>query len=119
MPLSPTTAAGLDRPLRDLTQSSAAVASGGTYLGLEPTHLRDYLNIVWKRKWLILSLLVVVTTLVAIQMYRLPSIYEAATMIQIEPKTRIGIKTKDIVINQGTDPGYWNTQLQLLSLIHI
>ncbi|MBA3323035.1 MAG: GumC family protein, partial [Pyrinomonadaceae bacterium] len=114
MPLSPTAAAGLDRPLRDLTQSPAIAASGGTYLGLEPTHLRDYLNVVWKRKWLLLSLLVVVTTLVAIQMYRMPSIYEAETMIQIEPKTRIGIKTKDIVINQGTDPGYWNTQLQLL-----
>lgn len=114
MPLSPTAAAGLDRPLRDLTQSPAIAASGGTYLGLEPTHLRDYLNVVWKRKWLLLSLLVVVTTLVAIQMYRMPSIYEAETMIQIEPKTRIGIKTKDIIINQGTDPGYWNTQLQLL-----
>ncbi|MGH9943278.1 MAG: GumC family protein [Pyrinomonadaceae bacterium] len=112
MPLSPTTAAGIDRPLRELTQP--ATATGGAYLGIEPTHLRDYLNVVWKRKWLILSLIVVVTTLVAIQMYRLPSLYEAHTTIMIEPKARIGIKTKDVTINQGTDPAYWNTQLKLL-----
>ncbi|HYX42375.1 MAG TPA: exopolysaccharide transport family protein, partial [Pyrinomonadaceae bacterium] len=74
----------------------------------------DYLNIVLKRKWLILSLVTIVTTLVAIQMYRLPSIYEAKTTIQIEPKRPNMIKTKDIVINAGADPAYWNTQLKLL-----
>ena len=84
----------------------------------EPTHLRDYLNVVLKRKWLILSLVVVVTSLVTIQMYRLPSIYEAQTTINIEPKRDNILKTsKDqIVINTGrsSDPAYVNTQLRLL-----
>ncbi|HYE66742.1 MAG TPA: Wzz/FepE/Etk N-terminal domain-containing protein [Pyrinomonadaceae bacterium] len=73
----------LDRPLSDLAQSKpygAALA--------EPTNLRDYLFVVLKRKWLILSLVLVVTSLVTIQMYRLPSIYEAATTLQIEQKPR-------------------------------
>src|SRR5205085_6755387 len=108
----PTPAGNIDRPLRDLTQPAVQVT--GSYSLPEPTHLRDYLNIVLKRKWLILSLVTVVTTLVAIQMYRLPSIYEAKTTIQIEPKRNALIKTKDIVVNAGADPAYWGTQLKLL-----
>ncbi len=62
---------GLDRPLVDL----GVPAMKGSY-GLtrdDATHLRDYMGVVLKRKWLILSLALVVTTLVAIQMYRMPS----------------------------------------------
>ena len=80
----------------------------------EPAHLRDYFAVVLKRKWLILSLIVVVTSLVAIQMYRLPSIYEAQTTIQIEQKTKSILQTKDLTIKGGNDPAYWMTQLKLL-----
>ncbi len=81
MPLTPGT--NLDRPLRELTQPDRP---NNTYSLSEPTHLRDYLSVVLKRKWLILSLLVVVTSLVAIQMYRLPTVYRAESTIQIEQK---------------------------------
>jgi polysaccharide biosynthesis transport protein len=110
LPLTPAVAP-LDRPLRELAQPTQTT---GSYSLPEPTHLRDYLNVVLKRKWLILSLVTVVTTLVAIQMYRLPSQYEAETTIQIEQKSRSLIRTKDLVVNAGTDPQYWNTQLKLL-----
>jgi succinoglycan biosynthesis transport protein ExoP len=110
MPLS-SAAGNIDRPLRDLAQPMQVT---GSYAISEPTHLRDYLNVVLKRKWLILSLITVVTTLVAIQMYRLPSTYEAKTVIQIEQKNRTYMRTKDLVINAGADPAYWNTQLKLL-----
>jgi succinoglycan biosynthesis transport protein ExoP len=109
LPLTP--AAPLDRPLRELAQPTQVT---GSYSLPEPTHLRDYLSVVLKRKWLILSLVTVVTTLVAIQMYRMPSQYEAETTIQIEQKSRSLIRTKDVVVNAGTDPAYWNTQLKLL-----
>ncbi|HEX8070899.1 MAG TPA: polysaccharide biosynthesis tyrosine autokinase [Pyrinomonadaceae bacterium] len=110
LPLSP--AAGpVDRPLRELTQT---VPVTGSYSSVEPTHLREYLNVVLKRKWLILSLVTVVTTLVAIQMYRLPSIYEAVTIIKIEQKSKTLFRSKDVVFNAGSDPQYWNTQLKLL-----
>src|ERR687885_3051553 len=111
LPLSPAATAPLDRPLRELAQAPQVT---GSYSLPEPTHLRDYLNVVLKRKWLILSLVTVVTTLVAIQMYRLPSIYEAKTVIQIEQKSQSYIRAKDVVINAGADPAYWNTQLKLL-----
>jgi polysaccharide biosynthesis transport protein len=106
LPLTPGT---LDRPLTDLAQSKR-------YYGASPSdsiHLRDYLAVVLKRKWLILSLVVVVTSLVTVQMYRQPPIYEAETTIQIEQKQNL-IQTKDLVLNAGNDPTYWNTQLKLL-----
>src|SRR5918993_1421704 len=103
----------LDRPLRELTQPDRP---NNTYAMAEPTHLRDYLQIVLKRKWLILSLVVVVTVLTAIQMYRQPSIYEAETTLQIEQKKSAVIKTPQLILNTGNDPTYWPTQLRLLDI---
>jgi succinoglycan biosynthesis transport protein ExoP len=110
LPLSPE---AIDRPLRDLAQPAPVAAAAAAQ---EPAHLREYLAVVFKRKWLILSLMVVVTSLVAIQMYRLPSQYEAQATIQIEQKTKSPLTTGrggDIVI-RSNDPTYWNTQLQKL-----
>jgi succinoglycan biosynthesis transport protein ExoP len=102
----------LDRPLRDLTQPPPVITAAPQ----EPAHLREYLAVVLKRKWLILSLMVVVTSLVAIQMYRLPSIYEAYTTIQIEQRQGNVLQTSrsgDLVI-KSSDPTYWQTQLKKL-----
>src|SRR5947209_14884142 len=107
--LLPLTSTSLDRPLSDLAQSKKYYGVSAT----SETHLRDYLAIILKRKWLILSLVVVVTSLVTIQMYRQPPIYEAETTIQIEQKKNI-LQTKELILNTGTDPYYWNTQLKLL-----
>ena len=99
----------LDRPLADLSQTKP-YGAGAT----EPTTLRDYLFVVLKRKWLILSLVLIVTSLVTIQMFRQPSTYEGVTEIRIEPKPRSVLQTKDIVINAPNDPNFWGTQLKLL-----
>jgi capsular exopolysaccharide synthesis family protein len=102
----------LDRPLGEITQSKPYGVSQNE------TNIRDYLFVVLKRKWLILALVLVVTSLVTLQMYRMPSVYEASTTIQIEPKRSSVLATsKEIVINtgnNGTDPIYWQTQLRLL-----
>jgi succinoglycan biosynthesis transport protein ExoP len=103
----------LDRPLRDLAAQPAPAGTAANAV-VEPAHLREYLAVVLKRKWLILSLMVVVTSLVAIQMYRLPSVFEAYTQIQIEPRSKSVLTTGragDLVI-RASDPNYWNTQLQ-------
>src|SRR5215212_2710316 len=113
MPLSSET---LDRPLRDLAAAPVPVPAAAVSAS-EPAHLREYLAVVLKRKWLILSLVVVVSSLVAIQMYRTPSIYEASTQIQIEQKPRSVVSTTrggESVTIRGNDPNYWNTQLQKL-----
>lgn len=99
---------GLDRPLSDIAAKPYGVSA------TEPTNVRDYLFVVLKRKWLILSLVLVITSLVTIQMSRQPSIYLGKTTIRIEPKARSVLQTKDLVINSGTDPNFWGTQLKLL-----
>ncbi|MCA1635358.1 MAG: polysaccharide biosynthesis tyrosine autokinase [Acidobacteria bacterium] len=112
--LLPLTSESIDRPLRDFAHPAPVAATSPS----EPAHLREYLAVVLKRKWLILSLMVVATSLAAIQMYRLPSVYEAATTIQIEQKSKSVLSTGragDLVIRGGNDPQYWNTQLKLLT----
>src|SRR3954469_20675942 len=107
MPLSSET---LDRPLRDLAAPPVMVPAAAV-AAQEPAHLREYLAVVLKRKWLILSLMIVVTSLVAIQMYRLPSQYEAQGTVQIEQKTKNVLSTGrggGIEI-RSNDATYWNT----------
>ena len=99
----------LDRPLSDIGQlrSYGPAAS-------EPSQIRDYLFVVLKRKWLILSLCLVVTSLVAIQMFRQPSIYEAATTIRIQQRTPNVLQTRELVVSGQPDPNFWGTQIKLL-----
>ncbi len=108
MPL-PAVDRGLDKPLTDLNQ----VRSYGPAAN-EPTQLRDYLFVALKRKWLILSLCLVVTTLVAVQMFRQPSIFQAETTIRIEQRKNNVLTTKDFVLNAQPDANFWGTQIKLL-----
>lgn len=100
----------IDRPLSDLAQSKPY----GGYGAHDPASLKDYFFVVLKRKWLILSLVLVVTSLVAIQSFRSPSIYEGQTTIRIQQKTPSILQTDKIVINGQNDPNFWGTQLKLL-----
>jgi succinoglycan biosynthesis transport protein ExoP len=99
----------LDRPLSEIAQAKPYGTSG-----MEPTTIRDYLFVVLKRKWLILSLVLVITSLVTIQAFRAPSIYAGEATIRIEQRPMSVLQTKEIVINAQSDPNFWGTQLKLL-----
>src|SRR5918997_6629891 len=99
----------LDRPLNDVGQ----IRSYGPAAS-EPNQLRDYLFVVLKRKWLILSLCLVVTSLVAIQMFRQPSIYEASATIRIEERKKSILQTPNFTLNAQPDANFWGTQVKLL-----
>jgi polysaccharide biosynthesis transport protein len=103
----------LDRTLADLTQTKP-YGKYDRYGSAPETHIREYLFVVLKRKWLILSILLVVTSLVTVQVYREPSIFEANTTIRIEPKQQNLLQTTQVVINAPTDPNFWGTQFKLL-----
>src|ERR1044071_809254 len=100
---------GLDRPLTDVMKDKPYGVSAN-----DPATIKDYLFVVLKRKWLILSLVLVVTSLVAIQSFRSPSIYEGETTIRIQQKVPSILQTDKIVINGQNDPNFWGTQLKLL-----
>ncbi len=104
----------LDRSLADLTQNKGY---SGRY-GSSPAevNLKEYLFVVLKRKWMIMSMVLIVTTLATIQVYREPSIYEGATTIKIQQKAPSILQSGGgggIVIGQS-DPNFWGTQLRLL-----
>jgi polysaccharide biosynthesis transport protein len=100
----------LDSTLADLTQNKPY----GKYdAAPAETNIKEYFYIILKRKWLILTLVLVVTSLATVQAYREPSIYEASTVIRIEPKQGNILTSGQLVINQ-TDPNFWGTQLRLL-----
>ena len=103
----------LDNTLAELTQ---ARPYGNDRYGTAPaeTNVREYLYVILKRKWLIMSLMLVVTSLVTIQVYRQPSVYEGATIIRIEAKPPPVLSTGQVVINAPQDPAFWGTQLSLL-----
>jgi succinoglycan biosynthesis transport protein ExoP len=98
----------VDRPLADFVSAKPYGVSG------EPTTLRDYLFVVLKRKWLVFSLVLVITSLVTIQSFRAPSIYQGETTIRIEQRPMSVLQTKEIVITGQNDPNFWGTQLKLL-----
>lgn len=105
---------------RDLDTSLAEIAQGkaygryGRYGAQSETNLREYLFLILKRKWLILSLVLVITSLVTIQAYREPSIYQGSTTIRIEPKTGNILQSGGALVINETDPNFWGTQLKLL-----
>jgi polysaccharide biosynthesis transport protein len=98
----------IDRPLSDLAQPKPY-----TTYGTEPT-VKDYLFVILKRKWLILSLVLIVTSLMAIQSFRAPSIYQGETTIRIEQRQPSVLQSEKIIINGQNDPNFWGTQLRLL-----
>ncbi|MCA1557064.1 MAG: polysaccharide biosynthesis tyrosine autokinase, partial [Acidobacteria bacterium] len=97
-----------------LEQSQAQTPATSEALFNEPRDLRSHLALILRRKWMILSIVLTVTTLVSLYMYRLPSVYEAETTIRLEQKSQSFLRARDIVINTANDPAYWRTQLKLL-----
>jgi len=104
----------LDKTLAELAQAKPDGKYDRYASAPLETNVREYLFVILKRKWLILSVLLVVTSLVTIQVYRQASFYEAGTTIRIESKPAPILATGQVVINAQTDPTFWNTQLKLL-----
>src|SRR6478735_12667122 len=76
--------------------------------------IRQYFNVVYKRLPIILAITLIVTSAVALYMYRQPHIYMASTQMLIEPPKPKVTDKESININFGGDTNYTNTQLQLL-----
>jgi capsular exopolysaccharide synthesis family protein len=83
-----------------------------------PRELLDYLSIVLKRKWLILTLVLIGTTIAALYLAQQPAIYEATTVIRIEQQTNNILQTKEVFYTFRS-PEYWNTQIQSLRNQHL
>lgn len=76
--------------------------------------LRQYVDVIYKRLPIILTLVTIATSAVALYMFRQPSQYQATTEMLIEPRKPKVTDKDSININFGNDINYNNTQLQLL-----
>jgi succinoglycan biosynthesis transport protein ExoP len=79
-------------------------------------HLRELWRTVRKRKWLIVTIVFIITTLVAIEMYRTKNTYQATTMIEIGKDTSSVARTGGMVLDDY-DPFYLvNIKTKMLSI---
>ncbi len=104
----------VDVALADLAQEKSYSRYSRYGSAPSETNLKEYLFIVLKRKWLILSLVLVVTSLATVLAYRDPAIYEGVTTVRIEAKPQNVLSTGTFTISAQSDPNFWGTQLKLL-----
>jgi succinoglycan biosynthesis transport protein ExoP len=67
-------------------------------------HLLELLRVMRKRKWLIITLALVVTTIVTIEIYRTPSTYRASAILEIGKDDQAALKANNSLIIQNDDP---------------
>lgn len=82
----------------------------------EQKDFRDYLAVVLKRKWLILSLVLIATSAAAIYAFSLPLKYEAPATLRVQPRAFTLVEEGHGAVFQSSDNyDYVNTQIVLLS----
>jgi polysaccharide biosynthesis transport protein len=79
----------------------------------EDLHLRTLWRIVRKRKWLVISVTIVITLLVALQVYRKKSVYQASTLIKIDKENTTVLKIGEATL-QADDSDTINTDILII-----
>ncbi len=85
----------------------------------EGVRLRDVWMAISKRRWLIIGIVLFVTATTAFIMARRPDIYMAEAEVQVDTESvTAGLtsgKGQAIILGNGSDPSYFNTELQILT----
>lgn len=84
----------------------------------EGVRLRDVWTAISKRRWLIVFIVLLVTGITAVMLARKPDIYLAETSVQVDtegPATGLTSGKGNIIVDTGSDPTYFNTQLQIIT----
>jgi succinoglycan biosynthesis transport protein ExoP len=113
---SPDPSGALERPLPYPVYGSYPAESSSGY-----NRLHEYWRSVRKHIWLVIGIVVLVTSLAAFYMARQPDVYESLSRVQVDLETAnnpaIGaLKGNSIYLNSSyQDPTYFNTQIQILT----
>ncbi len=75
--------------------------------------IKEYFGIFWRRKWLILSVFLIISLGVAEYVRRQTKIYRAVSVIRIEPGQYQVVEIKQVVASNLT-PQYINTQVRVI-----
>lgn len=80
-------------------------------------NIRDFFRIVRKNLWIIVTLVVVVTTLVAVAAFKVENRYSAtATVVIQSPGQNLAIREGIVITNPSDSYAYYKTQLRLLKM---
>jgi polysaccharide biosynthesis transport protein len=109
---------GRDR--RALTESGRNLPSTEVYDTAPPwsedeVNLRDYLDILIRRKWLVLSFLALVFITTLVFTLSMPKIYKALGTIEVTHETPKVTKFEEVVADEMKAREFYLTQVQLLS----
>jgi capsular exopolysaccharide synthesis family protein len=80
----------------------------------EEVHLRDYLHVLSRRKWLIVSFLTLVFISTLILTLASPKIYRASAQLEVIPSTNKVTKFEEVTATDHRAYEYYQTQVELL-----
>jgi polysaccharide biosynthesis transport protein len=114
----------LERELIDLGPELSGGENGsygyGDFYGFEGPRkkfpLREYLEAVRKRLWLIISFAVIATVVAIVYVAQKPDYYSATARVQVnlDDNPALGNPQNSFVFNSGYDPTYFSSQLQII-----
>ena len=77
-------------------------------------HLRDYWKVIWKRRWTVLALFLIVLITTAVATFTMKPIYRGTTSIQINKENPQVMDFKEIFSVNMWDLDYYQTQYKIL-----
>ena len=83
-------------------------------------HLRDHWRVVWTRRWIVVSVFLMVVGVVALYSFLAPPIYEATATVEVQPQARRYSPGQDVSgIGAGNygwfaEEKYQNTQVEII-----
>lgn len=80
----------------------------------EEPHLRDYLRIVLKRRWVVIAVFIILVATVAISSFMMDPIFQARTQILIDRENPNVVNIKEVLAVGATDQDYYQTQYEIL-----
>ena len=80
----------------------------------EEVHLRDYLDVIFRRRWLIVSFLMLTFISTLILTLASPKIYKASSSIEVSPQNQKVTKFEEVVATEVRVQEFYQTQVDLL-----
>ncbi|MCB1152124.1 hypothetical protein KDL45_00635, partial [bacterium] len=91
------------------------MANGSVTSGI---HLRDYLRVLYKRRWTVAAFFFIVVTIITLGAFMQTSIYQAAATVQILPEAPKVVNFKEVVAlgsnNYWANKEYYETQFRII-----
>ncbi|MBN2467642.1 MAG: polysaccharide biosynthesis tyrosine autokinase [Deltaproteobacteria bacterium] len=80
----------------------------------EEIHLRDYLRVIFKRRWLVAAVFVILVTTVTIHTFLMDPVYRATSQIVIEKKNPNIVNVEEVLGVNASDQDYYQTQYEII-----